>query len=135
MPHRTRPTPAYVKTVPSSQGFTINSNTVIGIFSTLIGGVVLYMVTTGMSQVKATAIDVKEVKTQLPFLQHAIDATQADVKSLQNTTATKSELDNKHLNLSESLKDLKGEVKDIQHEQKQVREDLMKQVPQPKPHE
>ena len=98
----------------SSQGFTINSNTVIGLFSTLIGGVVLYMVTAGMTQVKATATDVKEVKTVLPFMQHAIDANQTDMK--------------------ESLKELKGDVKSVQQEQAKVREDLIKQaMNQPKP--
>jgi hypothetical protein len=93
-----------MRTVPEKT-FTINSNTVIGLFSMLIGGIVLYMVTTGMGQVKATANDVKEVKTVLPFMQRAIDQTQADVK--------------------ESHRELKGDIKEIQIEQKKVREELM----------
>lgn len=87
-------------------GLTINANTIVGIVSTLVGGVVLYMVTTGMGQVKQTAIDVKEVKTVLPFMQHAIDSNQSDMK--------------------ESLRELKGDVKNVQTEQAKVREDLMK---------
>jgi len=100
-----------VKTITSEQhALTINSNTVIGLFSMLIGGIVLYMVTSGMGQVKATANDIKEVKTVLPFMQRAIDQTQADVK--------------------ESHRELKGDIKEIQMEQKKVREDLLnKQKP------
>jgi len=89
----------------------INTNTVVGIVSTLIGGVVLYMVTTGMGEVKQTATDVKEVKTQLPFMQHSIDTTQTDIK--------------------ESHRELKGDIKEIQQEQKKVREDLMLHQPKP----
>ena len=108
MPHRAqRPASAV----------TINANTIVGIISTLVGGVVLYMVTSGMGQVKATANDVKEVKTVLPFMQRAIDVNQTDMK--------------------ESLKELKGDVKNVQQEQAKVREDLMKQsLSHPeKPHE
>jgi len=65
------------------QGFTINANTVVGLFSTLIGGVVLYMVTTGMGQVKTTATDVKEVKTVIPFVQESIKDLKSDVKQIQ----------------------------------------------------
>jgi hypothetical protein len=100
---------------PQPQGFAINTNTVIAGISTLIGGIVLYMVTTGMGEVKSTAIDVKEVKTQMPYLQHSVDTAQTDIK--------------------ESHRELKGDIKEIQAEQMKVREDLMKQAANLKPHE
>ena len=93
---------------PQPAAIAINTNTVVGIVSTLIGGVVLYMVTTGMGEVKQTATDVKEVKTQMPYLQHSVDTAQSDIK--------------------ESHRELKGDIKEIQAEQMKVREDLMKRA-------
>lgn len=107
----------------------INTNTVIGIVSTLIGGLVLYMITTGMGQVKQTATDVKEVKTVLPYMQHSIDATAADIKEVKQTAVTRSELESKNNRLQDSLKE-------IQTEQVKVRDDLLKtMLNPPKPHE
>ena len=128
MPRRAKP--------QATNTIAINTNTIVGIVSTLIGGVVLYMVTTGMGQVKQTATDVKEVKTVLPFMQHAIDSTQAEVKEAKTTA--KADLDAKHQVLWSALKDNKtenekhyeniaGEIKEVKTEQTRVREDLMKQ--------
>lgn len=127
-------------------GVTINSNTILGVVSTIIGGVVLYMVTTGMGKVSQTSNDVRDVKTVLPFMQHAIDTSQADIKEVKNTTSsliTRKELEDKHAALQSSIRELKTEsheqnqsialeIKDVKTEQTKVREDLMKQMP-PKP--
>lgn len=128
---------------PAPQGITINLNTIVSMVATLVGGVILYMVTTGMGQVKSTATDVKEVKTTLPYMQKAIDSTQAEVKEAKTTAKT--DLDAKHQILWNALKDnraesdkhfesLNGEIKEVKTEQMHVREDLMKQTAnQPKP--
>ncbi len=126
---------------PKQTGLTINSNTVIGLASTLIGGVVLYMVTTGMGKVSQTSNDVRDVKTVLPYMQHAIDAQGTDLKQANVTISnltTKPELETKSVLLQQAIKDSKtetdkhfenlaGELKEVRTEQSKVREDLMKQ--------
>lgn len=138
-----------IRSTRSSQqpgGITINTNTIMGLASTLIGGVVLYMVTTGMGKVSQTSNDVRDVKTVLPFMQHAIDSQGTEIKqanSVIGNLTTKTELEQKHSDLQLAIKDSKtdnekhfeslaGELKEVKIEQGRVREDLMKQPPRRK---
>ncbi len=112
--------------IATKRQFTVNLNTILGGVGTALCGLILWMVTSAMSASKETAKTVNTMSTQLPYLQHAIDTTAADVKEARATMVTRTELDNRHDRLQESIKEVKDDVKDIKVEQGKVRQELMK---------
>jgi hypothetical protein len=121
------------KTIP------ININTLIGAVLTLIGGIVLYMLTSFMGQTKEQTKSLTTITTSLPFMQKSIDATAADVKEANKdlkeakaVMVTRNELNEKHARLQDAIKDVKLEVNEVKIEQSKVRDDLIRQKPNPK---
>jgi len=86
-----------------------------------------------MNANKETSKTVGTINAQLPYIQKAIEATDAgvkqtnnDLKELRATAVTKNELDNNHLTLQSSIKDVKDDLRDVRTEQKRLAEDVLK---------
>jgi predicted nuclease with TOPRIM domain len=118
-----------------------NANTIVGgitaMLVSLIGGVLLYLVTSGMTTAKEEAKKQTEalttITTTLPFMQKSIDGVVADVKEAnrdlkeqRSTMVTRNELTEKNTRITESIKEVKDSIKEVKDEQKAVRDKLDK---------
>lgn len=116
-----------LKTLPSTPGhfsLPVNVNTIIGGIGTVLAGVIVWMVTNGLTTVKDTSKSMTKIETSLPFITQSITevkasvaTVQSDVKSASEKMVTRAESDEKQQRTEAGIKDVKDDVAEIKTEQ------------------